>query len=464
MKRIKKIIAYILIFYIAEFLLTAKPARNTGNDIIKPISDAETINITNTDRILIFAPHPDDAALSSSGIIRYALKCGAKVEVVYITTGSHNTTTMVKDSAVHTVTPLSGILLARERHKEAESSMKKLGLSEKNLIFLGFPDFGTLKIWADHFGSKPYFSGILINNKTFFPFVYKKGVPFTANNELTLIEEIVKSFKPTIVIYPPTTDLNPDHRATGLFVDAALFDLQKTVKPLRFLYFMHAQNWPVPLKYAPDDYLTKPRYIKNLSGEWFVYYLTFADEEKKKEAILAHKSQVKSAPDFMLAFVRRNEIFIREKDAINSYMPLWTDKEMENLKISPFISSVYIGEEKNEFVYKIELKRGFETFTKLYVFIYPEVNGKKFADTPKYRIAIARLLSHKLKVKLTENGKTIRTGEENLSVSGKDLLLEININKKYFGNCPAFFTAVQLEQADLRISESPWWNVEILKK
>ncbi len=464
MRRAIKIITYILIFYIAEFALTVKPVGRKNPDEFQTISGAAAINIEKTDRVLIFAPHPDDAALSSSGVILTALKSGAKVKVVYITTGSHNTTTMVKDSAVHTVTPVSGILLAEERHKEAVNSMKVLGLSKKDLIFLNFPDFGTLKIWDDHWGKKPYFSGMLFHDKTFFSFAYKRDVPFTAQNELLLIEKIISDFKPTIVICPPATDLNPDHRATGLFVQAALFDLKNSIKPKIFEYFMHAQDWPQPTKYAPNDYMGKPRYINNLSGQWFVRYLSQSEEEKKKEAILAHKSQVKSAPNFMLAFVRRNEIFITEKDKINSDMPLWSDREMGNLKISPFISSVYIRKIQDNIVFKIMLKRGFETFTKLYIFVYPEKSGTKFSDSPKYRVAITRLISRKLKVQLTENGKAVETSEENLSARGKNLLIEVEINRKYFGNCSAFFTAVQLEQADLRVSESPWWSVGIPEK
>jgi len=462
-RRFKKVIAYILIFYIAEFVLTIKPVKNTGNDVVNPIAEVNVINIKNSDRILIFAPHPDDAVLSSSGIIQYAIKSGAEVKIVYITTGSHNTTTMVRDSAIHTVTPISGILLAKERHREALCSAKTLGLSENTLVFLGFPDFGTLKIWTDCFENKPYFSGLLMSDKTFFPFSYKKGIEFTGKNELTLIEKIIETFKPTIVIYPPETDLNPDHRATGLFVDAALFDLRNSINPERFRYFMHAQDWPTPLKYAPHDYITKPEYIRNLNGKWFTYYLTLKEEEIKKKAILCHKSQVKSAPNFMLSFVRRNEIFLNEEEKINSFMPLWTDREMEKIRVSPSISSVYIGEDKNNVIYKITLKKGFETFTKLYVFIYPEIKTEKFYDSPKYRVVITRGLTHRLKITLIKNGKAIKVSKENLSAKGSELLLELDINKKYFENCKAFFTAIQVEQVNLRVSESPWWNVEIFK-
>ena len=459
MRKLKKILIYILIFYIFEFALVFPfPSKEAINNNPAPPT-GETININKSDRILIISPHPDDAALSSSGIIREVVLKDAKVKVVYITCGSHNTTTMVKDSLIHTVTPLSGILLGETRHREAICAMKSLGLKEKDLIFLGFPDFGTLKIWTDHFNNKPYFSGVTIHDKTFYSFVYKKGVPFTGSNELKLLEGIIKDFKPTKIIYTPTIDLNSDHRATGLFTEAALFDLRNEINPETFQYFMHAEGWPIPEKYDPNLYISTPNYIRNLSGEWFNFFLTKKEEDNKEIAIKCHKSQVESKPDFMLSFVRKNELFFREEEKVNSYMPLWTDKEMEKLMISPFVSSVYIGESKNNIYYKIKVKRGFEKFTKLYILIYPEETGKSFLISPKYRISITRTVKNNLNVSLENNGKLVLYKKEELNANSKNLLLDVQINKKYLKGTMSFFTAVQLEQADLRVSESPWWNV-----
>ncbi len=462
MRKLKKTVIYILLFYIFEFALVFPfPVREktSADNPIPPTG--QTITISKNDRILVVSPHPDDAALSSSGIIKEAVKKGAKVKVVYITCGSHNTTTMIKDTKVHTVTPFSGILLGETRHSEAVCAMKKLGLCQKDLVFLGFPDFGTLKIWTDHFNNIPYFSGITLHDRTFYKFAYKKGVPFTAGNELMLLEKIIKTFNPTKIIYTPTIDLNSDHRATGLFVDAALFDLSKTVKAERFQYFMHAEDWPQPQKFSPKLYISAPKYIKNLSGMWFNFFLTKDEENSKEEAIKCHKSQVKSKPNFMLSFVRKNEPFFREEEKINNFMPLWTDKEMEKLRISPFVTSVFIGE-KNEYItYNIKIKRGFENFTKMYIFIYPEEEGKPFLQTPKYRITITRLVGHSLKITLEKDGTPVIFKRKEINTKSSELLLNIQINKKYINGAKAIFTAVQMEQANLRVSETPWWNVSL---
>ncbi len=461
MERIEQILVYIMVFYLFELILVFPfPVKETKNFNTPPLK-SKSINITKNDRILIVSPHPDDAALSSSGIIKKALNKGAKVKIVYITCGSHNTDTMVKDTLVHAPTPISGILLGETRHKEAVNAMESLGLKQSDLIFLGFPDFGTLKMWVDYFNKAPYFSGITMHNRTFYQFVYRKKVLFTAENELKLLEDVISEFKPTKIIYTPTIDLNSDHRATGLFVDAALFDLRNKIHPETFQYFMHAEDWPIPQKYEPNLYLGAPNFIKNISGQWFISYLSKNEEEIKRRAIECHKSQVASKPNFMYSLIRKNELFFRETEKTNSFMPLWTDKEMEKLKISPSVSSVYIGEGKNYISYKIILKKGFGDFTKLYIFVYPEETDNKFGDTPKYRIVITHTIKHRINVLFENNGKIILHKKEDLKAQRGNLTLRVDLNKKYLKNTVAFFSAAQLEQANLRMSETPWWNISL---
>src|SRR6478736_5359349 len=47
-------------------------------------------NISRTDRILYFAPHPDDESLGGGGLIQHAVGVGAAVKVVFLTDGDRN--------------------------------------------------------------------------------------------------------------------------------------------------------------------------------------------------------------------------------------------------------------------------------------------------------------------------------------------------------------------------------------
>ena len=46
--------------------------------------------LSNNDRILILAPHPDDETIGTGGIIQEALRLNIPIKVVYFTNGDNN--------------------------------------------------------------------------------------------------------------------------------------------------------------------------------------------------------------------------------------------------------------------------------------------------------------------------------------------------------------------------------------
>jgi len=73
--------------------------------------------------IVILAPHPDDEVLCCAGIIYNALQQGNSVTIVVVTNGD-----------------FSGVSSGLEREGETISGMAVLGLSEQNVIFMGYGD------------------------------------------------------------------------------------------------------------------------------------------------------------------------------------------------------------------------------------------------------------------------------------------------------------------------------------
>jgi len=462
MKKLKKIIIYVSIFYVAEamsvFRFSSKMITFSG----KNISSFPEIQFKKNDRVLIMSPHPDDAALAASGVIEKCITKGAKVKIIYVTYGSHNTRTMIKKQLIHVPTPIGAIALGKTRHNEAVKAMESLELKKNNLIFLGFPDFGTLKIWTDHFNNRPYFSAITMHDDTFYKTAYKTGISFTATNELALLENMISSFNPTKIFFPPTSDLNSDHRATGLFTEAALFDLRNAVHPEEYTYFVHSESWPVPKGLHYDLYLTPPIYVRNINKNWYIVSLNKREELKKKKAIENHKTQLETSPAFMYSFVRRNEIFLKfNKEKTDSLLPLWTREKMEKLHITPFIESAKLSKGEKYTDFYIKLYKGILPFSKLSIFLYPERTDMTFSNAPKYQIAITRDINKKLSVQFTSKGKRIFTASDELRVNSKESTLDIEVNNKYLLNSPSFFSAIQIEQNGIRISETPWWNIKL---
>jgi LmbE family N-acetylglucosaminyl deacetylase len=77
---------------------------------------------------IVFAPHPDDETLGCGGTIVRKLAQGAKVEVVFLTDGSHS----------HDALPAKE--LARIRRAEALKACEVLGIDERRVSFLDLED------------------------------------------------------------------------------------------------------------------------------------------------------------------------------------------------------------------------------------------------------------------------------------------------------------------------------------
>ncbi len=418
------------------------------------------IKIRPSDRILILSPHPDDAALSSSGLIQESLNAGAKVKVVYITYGSHSSDTIIKSPTLLLPLPVAAVVKqGRVRHDEAVNAMKTLGLNDSNLIFLGFPDSGTLKMWDDYFNNKSLFSGVLANDKIFYKTAYKRGIKFNAVNEFSLLKEIILKYKPTKIIYPSIEDLNPDHRATGLFLLAVLSDVQNaSYHPERYAYFVHAVDWPS----TNNLNFSVPGFIYNLKGIWFEQRLDEIFKSKKEEAILCHKIPVKARPKFLLSFVKDNEIFL-EQEPYKKDQPLilWSPKELNKLSLFSCVSSVFVTEDDDYLIFNITVKPKVPSFSKIYVFVYP-LGNESFLKLPKYRVEIVHGVGKLLVAKLIDG----RNGESTNLKSDVDANVTrtkviVKINKRFFNNSQYLLSSVQIEKLNVRVSETPWWFIDL---
>src|SRR5512134_3019384 len=80
--------------------------------------------------VLVVVAHPDDEALMAAGVIRHAIEAGDTVKIVVVTNGDRRGTTI-------------GYL----RQGETVSAMTLLGLSEDDVIFLGYGDELLMKLY-----------------------------------------------------------------------------------------------------------------------------------------------------------------------------------------------------------------------------------------------------------------------------------------------------------------------------
>ena len=95
------------------------------------------VQLTSQDRILIFAPHPDDEVLGCGGIIQRALKMRRPVNLVFFTYGDTNKWSYILSRKQPVVLPKDVRNMGLLRYKETVKSAEILGLSPQQLIFLG---------------------------------------------------------------------------------------------------------------------------------------------------------------------------------------------------------------------------------------------------------------------------------------------------------------------------------------
>ncbi len=264
------------------------------------------------DRILILAPHPDDETIGCGGVIQRALKSGAQVKVMYLTNGDHNEFAFIVYEKRLVFFNSEFVAMGKVRENEAKKAMQLLGLDESNLIFLGYPDYGTDSMFFSFWETSVPFSSYL-TRQSYVP--YKEspsyGAPYKAENILVDFKKELLSYRPNKIFVSHPADVNGDHWAYYCFMQVALWDLRKELPgPEIYAYFVHTPGWPSPRHYHPG--LTLEPSDKDFSDalvNWSSLELTPDEVDKKYKAMLCYRSQTCVSAFYLLSFVRKNELF-----------------------------------------------------------------------------------------------------------------------------------------------------------
>ena len=138
--------------------------------------------------MIVFSPHPDDAALGCAGTIAKRISEGFEVYVVMLTDGRHAFSQELGISSEPSPEEVKEI-----RREEFMKASRELGVHEKNLFFLDFED-GTLEMHKKEAEEK--------------------------------VVDIIEKYWPADVYYPFRRDCHPDHRTTNWIVREALRQLR----------------------------------------------------------------------------------------------------------------------------------------------------------------------------------------------------------------------------------------------
>lgn len=367
----------------------------------QPFSTLE-LTLRTDDRILILAPHPDDESLACGGVIQKALSMGLPVRVVFLTNGDANEWSFVLYQRRPELLPGQVEAMGLVRHDEAVAAAKILGLTPQQLTFLGYPDFGTLEIWTQHWGEQPPLRG-LFTRTTQVPYAsaYRPGAAYKGEEIVADLEAILKEFQPTRVFLSHPADHNTDHMALYAFTHVALWNLGLT--PELYPYLVHAPRWPDPRGSAPTLSLTPPAGLADLTT-WWTLPLSPAEVSRKLSALEAHRTQFDSNSRYLASFIRANELFgdyppvalpgaEAELNLETAEPRTLGPEELSAAEQAKFVGAEWhrIRREGNDLILTLALSRPLAEGVGLSVDLFGYRSDRAFVSLPKIHIKVGEL-------------------------------------------------------------------------
>lgn len=288
---------------------------------------------TGDDRLLVLAPHCDDETLGVGGTIAAARARGAAVRVVFLTNGDSSIATQIAEDA-RFLRRNTFRQLVHTRQREAVAAMHTLGVEEKDVTFLGYPDGGTKAMWENHWSyGNLYRSAATGANKT--PYANSRTInaAYCGEQALRDVREVIQEFQPTAIFTTHPADTHPDHWAAYAYANAALQTLrlqestQSWASRVQLLTFLvHHGPWPVPHGYHPEAALSPPAALKDTGTHWVQMPLDGPSRAAKKAALERYVSQLPFTPHYLRSFLRRNELLGLVPAATLSLGPQSTSK------------------------------------------------------------------------------------------------------------------------------------------
>ena len=305
----KRILFVILILFLTASVLynerVTAASMKSGDLVPLPIEGVK--------RLLVVAPHPDDETLGSGGLIQAVLAQGGDVRVVLMTNGDGQMLAplvLEKDPAPKAQ---DYIYIGKDRQAETLAAMKELGLPAEKVYFLGYPDGATNILWLNNWNTQcPLYARFTKTSSSPYPVTFDPRADYCGSYVLDDLKKIIQDFRPDMISVPNPYDHHPDHRAAYNFTSMAVNLVRVTDTSYQvdvWGYLVHYGFYPQPRGLNLRLELLPPLTFSRTGGIWTRFDLTPGQEMKKLSAIRAYQTQQQLLGNFLLSFIRQNEIF-----------------------------------------------------------------------------------------------------------------------------------------------------------
>jgi LmbE family N-acetylglucosaminyl deacetylase len=422
------------------------------------------------DRIIVLAPHPDDETIGCGGIIQQAVAMKLPVRIVWLTYGDNNEWSFFLYRKHIVVMPEAVRLMGEVRHQEAVAAAKILGVDSHQLAFLGYPDFSTLTIWYRHWADRPPLESML-TKVTHVPYTdaFRPGALYKGEEIVHDLEANLREFKPTKVFVSHPSDHNVDHQALYLFTRVALWNLGGEMCPEIHPYLVHFAHWPLPEGLQPARLILPPAQLAT-SVDWSVVPLSQEQVLVKEAALGAHRSQVEASRNYLLSFVRANELFGDFPSVVVPTVPVESQFLPGRLQRSPQlqeqqlteeeranfvgIEQVHTWREADKLVMTVRLSKPLAEAVSASIFVFGYRDNWPFEQMPKLRINIGELRHDVL-------DQTRKLPETTVQVQRHDRELTLRIPLKAMGDPQRVLTCVHTYLGEDPLDWAEWRILEI---
>jgi len=259
--------------------------------------------------IMIFSPHPDDESLVAAGRVRAAVTAGDIVKVVVVTNGDFS----------------GGVQRGLQREGESVAAAQVLGLTEQDVIFLGYPDASMLDIYnapsptdiiTSAAGQTCTYGNRGLGGMDFHTYWYRTCGPYNHVTVVGDIQTLLTNYLPDEIYTLSNFDAHRDHQATALFVTEALVSLKRSGSAVSsklyqsIVWVTFPETWPDAGGCAPSVPFPPPQMGNQLDWKRLLRFVVpVVPANLKCQAISQYTTQVSSLGSWLLSWARKDEFF-----------------------------------------------------------------------------------------------------------------------------------------------------------